>query len=118
MAAQTKLLKLAIPTAEELHRRYMPFVQGGGLFISTETHYLLADEVFLLVDLPNETQSVGVVGKVVWICPPSARSHFRHRGSNSGVGVQFSGDNAPILKTKIEKILGGRASAATPTLTL
>ncbi|EQD78053.1 type IV pilus biogenesis protein PilZ, partial [mine drainage metagenome] len=63
MAANGKLLKLAIPTAEELHLRYMSFVNGGGLFVSTETAYVLADEVYLLVDLPNETQQVGVGGE-------------------------------------------------------
>ncbi len=118
MAVDGKILKLAIPTVEELHRRYMSFVNGGGLFISTETTHPLATEVYLLVDLPNETQPVGVEGKVIWISPASARSHFRHQGSNSGVGVQFIGTNAPVLKAKIEKILAGRASAAKPTLTL
>ncbi|MHB1543836.1 MAG: PilZ domain-containing protein [Gammaproteobacteria bacterium] len=118
MAANGKLLKLAIPTAEELHRRYMPFVNGGGLFVSTEANYQLADDVYLLVDLPSETQQVGVEGKIVWVSPASARSHFRHQGSNSGVGIQFIGTNAPTLKAKIEKILAGRTSVATPTLTL
>jgi type IV pilus assembly protein PilZ len=118
MTVNGKLIKLAIPTAEELYRRYMSYVNGGGLFVSTEASYQLSDDVYLLVDLPNETQQVGVEGKVVWISPVSARSHFRHQGSNSGIGVQFIGASAPILKAKIEKILTGRTSSSTPTLTL
>ena len=42
------ILSLAIKDKSVLYAAYMPFIRNGGLFIPTNKHYRLGDEVFML----------------------------------------------------------------------
>jgi type IV pilus assembly protein PilZ len=113
-----RFLKLSFTDLDELYRCYMPFVSGGGLFLSTEKVYHLGETVSLLIDLPQETQPFGVEGKIVWITPAGAGNRYRIQGSSQGVGVQLVGEAARALQLKLEKLLTGRLPGFKPTHTL
>jgi type IV pilus assembly protein PilZ len=48
---QQGILSLSIKDRQTLYSAYMPFVQGGGLFVQSTKRYSLGDEVFLLLTL-------------------------------------------------------------------
>ena len=49
--AQQGILSLSIKDRQALYSAYMPFVQGGGLFVQSTKRFNLGDEVFLLLTL-------------------------------------------------------------------
>lgn len=108
------VMSLTIKEKASLYAAYMPFIQGGGLFVPTPKPYNLGDEVFLLLTLLDEPTKYTVTGKVVWITPPGAQ------GSRSqGIGVQFSNNEFGVAaKNKIEGILGGHLQANRSTHTM
>ena len=85
-----------------LHASYMPFVKGGGIFITTEKSFELGDEVFLLLTLMDDPERFAITGKVVWI-------NYRTTpgGRQMGVGIQFGGAEGAILQKKIDALLAG-----------
>jgi len=83
--SENAVLTLTIPDRDALHRAYMPFVLGGGLFVATPREYDLGEEVFLLVTLEDVHERLPIPGKVAWITPPGAQGNRR-----AGVGIQFS----------------------------
>ncbi len=95
-----------------LHRAYMPFIVGGGLFIPTSRHYRLGDELFLVLHLPHTPDPMPVRGKVVWVTP-------RHAQGNrpSGIGIQFLDDEEGVLRARIETLIGGLQQSDRPTHT-
>ncbi|MFN7098249.1 MAG: PilZ domain-containing protein [Gammaproteobacteria bacterium] len=95
-----------------LFHTYMPFIIEGGLFVRTDKHFNLDDEVFLLIKLIDEPEKYTIRGRVVWITPSCAQA-----GRIAGIGVQF-GDNARELKAKIETYLAGALTADRPTDTM
>ncbi len=107
------ILSLAIKDKNALYMAYMPFLKDGGLFIPTNKTYQLGDEVFMLINLMDETTRLAVAGKVVWITPKGAQ------GSNraTGIGIQFSGQNKTEVRTKIDTYLAGSKNDR-PTNTL
>ena len=104
------IISVAIKDRESLHDCYMPFVQNGGLFITGRTEYDLGDEVFILLDLMNETDKIPVAGKVAWV----AREGVKHP-HKPGMGVAFN-DPDNLAKIKIENLLVGMPEAATATM--
>ncbi len=92
---------------------YMPFIQGGGLFVPTQKDYSLGDEMFLLVTIMDEPEPTQISGKVVWVSPPGALGN-RPRG----VGVQFMGDDAHHTVRLIESKLGASISLTRSTHTM
>lgn len=85
---------------EQLYRSYMPFIRHGGLFVKTTQNYSLGDEVFLLIQLPEESQKYSIAGKVVWCTPLCAQG-----GKASGIGVQLPDKDDDMLSKKITKLL-------------
>jgi type IV pilus assembly protein PilZ len=76
--------------------------------------YVLGDDVYLLLSLPEDNQRYPVAGKVGWITPPNASG-----GRTQGVGVRFPADEKTrLLRLKIEEILGTNISSSKPTQTL
>ncbi|AHE66689.1 PilZ domain-containing protein [Legionella oakridgensis] len=98
---------------KELYQAYMPFVQGGGLFIRTTQDFQLGDRVNLTVQLPNAEEQCLIEGKVVWLTPKGA-------GGNKpiGIGVQFTSENGRLLSNKIETCLAGMLKSTQMTDTL
>ena len=52
--ASVKILQLSILDNLSLYKCYMPFVSGGGLFLPTEKHYAMDDELLIALELCNE----------------------------------------------------------------
>lgn len=112
--ARPSVLSLNISSKSALYSYYMPFIKGGGLFFPTPKACKLGDELFLLLQLPDEATKHPVAGSVVWITPANAQG-----GRPQGVGVRFSEDEAgAAVRGRIEQILGGHLSSNRPTSTI
>ena len=113
LAGQQRILSFAIKDKNALYAAYMPFIKNGGLFIPTTKRYQLGDEIFLLLQLMDETDRIPVAGKVVWVTPPGAE------GSRAiGVGVQFSDQDKGMARRKIEDYLVGSMNSDRSTHTM
>ncbi len=95
------VLSLWIRDRRVLRAAYMPFLTHGGLFVPTDRHFRLGDEVFLVLRLLDEPERIPVAGKVVWVTPKGAQGQ-----RVAGAGVQFSIDSG-FLREKIENYLAG-----------
>lgn len=82
---QQGILSLSIKDRNTLYSAYMPFVQGGGLFVQSTKRYSLGDEVFLLLTIMELEERLPIPGKVVWVTPAGAQGNRR-----PGIGVQFA----------------------------
>lgn len=108
------VLSLSIREKAALYASYMPFIKGGGIFIPTNRHYSLGDEVFMLLSLLEDPAKIAVSGKVVWVSPHGSQGHRQQ-----GIGVQFTQNEAGHqARTKIEGLLGGNLSSNRPTHTM
>lgn len=112
MTPKSGILSLTIKDKPVLYAGYMPFIQGGGLFIATGKQYQLGDEVFMLLKLMDEPEKIPVAGKVIWITPKGSQGN-----KVAGIGVQFIGDDA-TAKNKMETFLAGALSSDRPTNTM
>lgn len=74
MNARQGILSLALKDKPALYSAYMPFVKGGGIFVPTPKRYMLGDEVFLLLTLPDSSERLPVAGKVIWTTRPVRRA--------------------------------------------
>ncbi len=107
------ILSLTIKDKSALYAAYMPFVENGGLFIPTNREYELGEEVFMLINLIDETERLPVAGKIIWITPNGAEGYRA-----TGVGVQFSDQDGGIARNKIENYLAGAIESDRPTHTM
>lgn len=107
------VLSLAIRDKAVLYATYMPFVKQGGLFIPTSKPYTLGEEVFMLLNLMEETEKMPVTGKVIWITPSRAQGNRA-----AGIGVQFQGEEGVKIRNKIETYLAGALKSDRPTHTM
>lgn len=111
-AARNGILSLTIKDKAVLYAAYMPFLDHGGLFIPTNKPYRIGDEVFMLLNLMDETEKIPVAGKVVWVTPKRAQGNRA-----AGIGVQFNPQDDTANK-KIEAYLAGLIDSDRPTHTL
>ena len=107
------VISIAIKDKQALYMSYMPFIEGGGLFVPSGKDYNLGDEMFLLVHIMDEDEPVNISGRVVWITPKGALGN-----RPVGVGIQFSGDNAKEVSDLIESKLGASLSLTRGTHTM
>jgi type IV pilus assembly protein PilZ len=108
------VIQLVFREKGALYAAYIPAFTDGGLFVPTTRDYVLGDDVYLLLSLPDDNQRYPVAGKVAWITPPNASG-----GRTQGVGVRFPADEKTrLLRLKIEEILGTNISSSKPTQTL
>ncbi|MEH6447286.1 MAG: PilZ domain-containing protein [Oleispira sp.] len=112
MNPRSGILSLTIKDKAVLYAAYMPFIQGGGLFIPTNKQYQLGEEVFMLLKLMEEPEKIPVAGKVIWVTPKGAQGN-----KVSGIGVQFTGDDT-VAKNKVETYLAGALSSDRLTHTM
>ena len=112
-AKRPSVVPLVYSDKESLHKAYMPYFKGGGLFIPTTKLYPMNEEMFLLVTLPGSKNPLPVPGKVAWLTPPGASD-----GLKQGVGLEFKGREGNSLKGTIEGILGTMISSSDPTFTM
>lgn len=85
---------------DALYRAYMPYIQGGAIFISTSLQLSLRDEVSLSIQLPNHPEVYTLATQVAWRTPQNAQGN-----KPAGLGLQFLGEQGPGLKDKIESLI-------------
>ena len=108
------VIQLAIKEKAALYAAYIPLFAQGGIFIPTTRDYMLGDDVYVLLSLPDDPQRYPIAGKVAWVTPARAASN-----RTQGVGIRFPSDEkSRLLKYKIEEILGAHLSSDRPTQTV
>ena len=107
------ILNGVFKTADALYKAYMPFLQGGGLFVKTNGHYKLGDFLVLNLSLLDDPTVYRVSGKIAWITPQGGQSN-----KPAGIGVQFIDDTSSYFCNKIETLLGEKRHFSEPTDTL
>jgi len=112
-SARQGILSLSIKEKNALYAAYMPFVENGGLFIPTNRSYQMGQEVFMLLNLMEETERLPIAGKVIWITPVGAEGY-----RTAGVGVQFSDQDGGQARNKIETYLAGALESDRATHTM
>lgn len=96
------ILSLSIKDKNALYAAYMPFVINGGLFIPTNRTYEMGQEVFMLLNLMEETERLPIAGKIIWQTPAGSEGYRA-----AGIGVQFSDQDGGLARNKIENYLAG-----------
>jgi type IV pilus assembly protein PilZ len=112
-ATRERILHLDLSNRTELYAAYLPFIRGGGLFVPTRADHPLGDELFLVVQLPEEPEALPVTGRVIWRTPPGAAGH-----RPAGIGLQLQGDDHGTIRARIEDLLAGALASDRPTHTL
>ncbi len=107
------ILSLTIKEKSALFASYMPYVINGGLFIPTKRQYEMGEEVFMLLNLMEETERLPIAGKIIWITPGGAEGYRA-----AGVGVQFSDQDGGAARNKIETYLAGALESDRSTHTM
>jgi len=111
--ARPGVVQLAIRERAALYAAYMPFIDGGGLFVPTTRAVSLGDEIYLILTLMDDPNKLSVTGKVVWIKPAGTS------GRQQGLGLKFSKDDAGAqARARIETMLSGTLKANRPTHTV
>ncbi len=114
---ESYMLNLPIPNLDTLYAYYMPFLQGGGVFVPTKKKYPMGAEVSLLIKLWDDQRATPVPAKVVWLSPEGGAS--RESISNPmGIGVRFLGEEGERMRARIEKLVAGHMASDKPTLTM
>ena len=106
------LMSLTIRDTASLYEAYMPFISGGGLFVPSNKHYKLGDDVFIRLTLMDEPEKIPVSGKVVWVNPVGTQG-----GRQAGIGIQIN-DPSENVRSKIEKYIAGALSSDRQTNTM
>lgn len=112
-APRQGILSLSIKDKNALYAAYMPFIKNGGLFIPTKREYEMGEEVFMLLNLMEETERLPIAGKIIWKTPVGAEGYRA-----AGIGVQFSDQDGGTARNKIETYLAGTLEADRPTHTM
>lgn len=107
------ILSLSIKEKSALYAAYMPFVTNGGLFIPTTRDYAMGQEVFMLLNLMEETERIPIAGKIIWKTPAGAEGYRA-----TGIGVQFSDEDNGVARNKIETYLAGALESEHSTHTM
>lgn len=112
--SRPSVIQLVFREKGALYAAYIPLLAEGGLFVPTTRNYRIADDIYLLLSLPDDPQRYPVAGKVAWVTPANASG-----GRTQGVGVRFPNDEKTrLLKAKIEEMLGTSLQSAKPTQTI
>ncbi|MFM1987906.1 MAG: hypothetical protein RJA99_863 [Pseudomonadota bacterium] len=111
--ARPSVISLAIREKAALYAAYMPFLQGGGIFVPTTRPAQIGDDLYLILTLLEDSTKFAVPGKVVWITPPGST------GRQQGLGIQFARNDAGTqVRTKIEELIGAALRSSRPTHTI
>lgn len=110
---KTSVVPLRFKNLDQLYKSYMPFLKNGGLFIPTRRRYLMGQDVMMVVQMPEEEESLSAGGIVSWVNTENAIGHKKQ-----GIGVEFSDGNGIALRARIEALLLDRADSDIATYTL
>jgi type IV pilus assembly protein PilZ len=112
--ARPSVLSLGIKEKAALYAAYMPFLTNGGIFVPTNKVYKIADEIYLILSLMEDSSKYPIAGKVAWVTPAGANNN-----KAQGIGVHFPGDESgQRVKQRIEEILGAALGSSRATHTL
>jgi type IV pilus assembly protein PilZ len=111
--ADTVQINCSFPTESTLYMAYMPFLQGGGLFVRSNQILPLGTIVILSISLLNEPEPYTIDAKVAWITPRGSQGN-----KPAGLGLQFIGENCRHFSNKIESCLAGMLKSAQITDTM
>ena len=112
--ARPSVLSLGIKEKAALYAAYMPFLVNGGIFVPTNKVYKIADEIYLILSLMDDTSKYPIAGKVAWVTPAGANNN-----KSQGIGVHFPADESgKRVKMRIEEILGAALNSSRGTHTL
>jgi type IV pilus assembly protein PilZ len=112
-AGRPSVISLAIREKAALYAAYMPFIQGGGLFVPTSRQANLGDDLYLILTLVDDATKFALPGKVVWVTPAGST------GRQQGIGIQFARNEAgEQVRAKIEELIGGALKSSRPTHTV
>lgn len=106
------IIQANLPDKDSLQASYMPYVLGGGLFVPSQQHVNLGQELLVIASLPNMSQKFPVTGKVIWISPK------RHGMKPQGFAIQLSGEKGVAFRNEAERLLAGSFNAEKPTFTM
>ncbi|WAR45682.1 PilZ domain-containing protein [Methylomonas rapida] len=112
-APRQGILSLSIKDKNALYAAYMPFIKNGGLFIPTKREYQMGEEVFMLLNLMEETERLPIAGKIIWKTPIGAEGYRA-----PGICVQFSDQDGGMARNKIETYLAGALESDRSTHTM
>ncbi|MHA7840719.1 MAG: PilZ domain-containing protein [Gammaproteobacteria bacterium] len=113
MNDKTDIMSVHFEKKAQLYKAYMPYMKQGALFVKTNKSFELNDEVFLLIQLLDETDKFSLQGNVVWVTPTCAQG-----GKPAGIGVQLLGQEGEMIRNKIEGYLAGMLESDNETDTL
>ena len=111
--SRPRILNFAFTDKAALYAAYMPFIQNGGIFIANSRRYELGDDIFLVLKLLDDPDSLPIAGKVIWVTPPGAEGN-----RVVGIGIQFGTQDKGAARRKIETHLAGMLDSDRPTLTM
>lgn len=107
------VISLTIREKAALYAAFMPFLQGGGLFVPTSRSANIGDDLYLILTLVDDATKFAVPGKVVWITPSGST------GRQQGLGIQFARNDAGSqVRAKIEELIGGALKSSRQTHTV
>jgi type IV pilus assembly protein PilZ len=107
------VLSLVIKERAGLYSAYMPFIEGGGVFIPTQKEYLMGDQVYVILQLMDNPKRFSIACKVVWVSPAGMSQ------KSQGIGVQIPYDETgKELREFIENSLGSAIGSSRKTHTL
>lgn len=104
------MIPLTIPDLESLQASYLPFVNGGAIFVPSNLKVVLGETKLVMITFPGVPKAP-VTGKVVWINPRSVGMRPQ------GFAIQLDGQAGIRFKNEFEKLLAGRMSMQKPTFT-
>jgi type IV pilus assembly protein PilZ len=108
----SSLLSLSIRDRAALSSAYMPFIEGGGLFVPTPRAAEIGDDVYLIMTLPDDPTRHALPGRVVWITPSGSGSR------QQGLGIQFAKTEAgEQIRLQIESMIAAMPRSSGPTHT-
>lgn len=100
-------------TLEELYYAYMPFIKGGGLFITSREILNIGELLDLNIKLFNSPTYDQITGKIIWL--KFASYDPKHP---TGFGVQLLSNKGQVLKEKIEHYLKDMLQSSNTTHTM
>ena len=104
-SAPARILQLRLESKPIIYASYMSFLEYGGVFLPTDDHFKMGEEVLLVLELvaPGKTEKLPIKTNVCWLNINPSGS-----GRPKGIGLAFSSDEQSIkAKNIFEAILTG-----------
>ena len=112
-ASRSSVMAISIKERAALYASYMPFIQGGGLFLPSPRSFTMGDPLLVILQLLDNPKRFPITGTVCWITPAGAVN------KTQGVGIQLpQNDIGSEVRLLIEQALGSALKSSRKTHTL